>query len=50
MIVAPSHLAGIGIEIGTGDVVMRSDLGAAQAAQIALRLIGTDALIDEGHE
>lgn len=47
MIFAPRHLVRIGIEIWAGDVVVRSDLGAAKAAEIAFRLIGANAFVHE---
>ena len=31
VILAPCHLLAIGLEVGTGDVVMDADLGAADA-------------------
>ncbi len=39
MILAPRHLPRVGGEVGAGDVMMRSDLGAAQAREERLRLV-----------
>ncbi len=48
MIFAPSHLARIGRKVGTGDVMMRANLGAAQAREEALGLIGARAILRIG--
>jgi hypothetical protein len=40
VILAPSHFAGIGRQIWTGNIVMNADLSATQAREKRLRLIG----------
>ena len=40
-VLAPGQLAGILVQIRTGDMMMLADLGAAQPGEIAFRLIGT---------
>src|SRR5690606_6842422 len=46
-ILAPASFGCIGVEIRSGDMVVRPDLHAAKAAEIAFRLIGADALVIE---
>src|ERR1700685_2067114 len=39
-VLAPGHFAGVLVQIRTGDVMVLTDFGAAEAGEIAFRLIG----------
>jgi hypothetical protein len=47
VILAPRHLARIGVQVDA-DPVMLTDLGAAEAREVALREVGAGILIAEG--
>lgn len=47
MILAPGHLASVGVEVCATDLVVLADLGPAQAGEVALRHVGADAFIHE---
>ena len=49
VVLAPRHLVRIGGEIPPGDVVVRPDFSAAQAAEKRLRLIGAGIRRRIGH-
>ena len=46
-VLAPRHLAGIEAEIVAADPVVLAELGAAQAREVALGLIGAGAIVRE---
>lgn len=47
-ILAPCHLTGVEAQVDAADVVMLADLGATQAREVALGLVGAGAVIREG--
>ena len=39
-VLTPCHFAGVRVQVRTGDVMVLTDFGAAEAGEIAFRLIG----------
>ncbi len=48
VILAPSHLAGVGHEVAARDVMVRANLRPAQAGQVTLGLVRANPIVEEG--